>query len=226
MEVERCLRQPDAPKECGRLTIKDITLPLRDDYMKKLSDDKILGHHLVCLLKYNDTVLATKTIPTLPGLLSVKFPGELHLDNVFADFKITLEIYGMIAQRESLPHDIKYHIKKEKKGGIKTPKKGKKLGSNLIMPPAQSPAGPNVVRAPAFAYYGFIIFSLREVQRLKWTLNQVSTPEITPLTGTVHMKINCALSVNIDHKAFLTMFEDVSGFGAWHAAGVVYMVAL
>lgn len=216
LEVERCLRQPDAPKECGRLTIKDITLPLRDDYMKKLSDDKILGHHLVCLLKYNDTVLATKTIPTLPGLLSVKFPGELHLDNVFADFKITLEIYGMIAQRESLPHDIKYHIKKEKKGGIKTPKKGKKLGSNLIMPPAQSPAGPNVVRAPAFAYYGFIIFSLREVQRLKWTLNQVSTPEITPLTGTVHMKINCALSVNIDHKAFLTMFEDVSGFGAWH----------
>lgn len=216
LQVERCIRQPDAPKECGRLTVKDIVLPLRDDYVKKVNDEKILGHHLVCLLKYNEHVLATKTIPTLPGLLAIKFPGELHLDNVYADFKITLEIYGMIAQRESLPHDIKYHIrKKEKKGVIKTPK-GKKCGSNLIMPPAQSPAGPNAVRAPAFAYYGFVIFSLREVQRNTWTLNHVAAPDISPLVGTVHMKINCALSVNIDHKAFLTMFEDVSGFGAWH----------
>lgn len=218
LQVERCLRPPDAPKECGRLTIKDIVLPLRDDYVRKVSEEKILGHHLVCLLKYNEHVLFTKTIPTLPGLLAVKFPGELHLDNVYADFKITLEIYGMIAQRESLPHDIKYHIKKEKKGVIKTPK-GKKMGSNLIMPPAQSPAGPNAVRAPAFAYYGFIIFSLREVQRNTWTLNQVSAPDITPLVGTVHMKINCALSVNIDYKDFLNMYEYSSAYGtvpAWH----------
>lgn len=209
------MRPPDAPKEFGRLTIKDIVLPLRDDYVKKVSEEKILGHHLVCLLKYNEHVLATRTIPTLPGLLAVKFPGELVLDNVYADFKITLEIYGMVAQRESLPHEIKYHIKKEKKGVIKTPK-GKKTGSSLIMPPTQSPAGPNAVRAPAFAYYGFIIFSLREVQHNTWTLNQVAARDITPLVGTVHMKINCALKVDIDHRGFLTMFEDVSGFGAWH----------
>lgn len=216
LEVERCLRPADAPKECGRLTVKDIVLPLRDDYVRKVSEEKILGHHLVCLLKYNEHVLATRTYPTLPGLKSVKFPGELHLDNVYADFKITLEIYGMIAQRESLPHEIKYHIRKEKKGVIKTPKGSKKGGSNLIMPPAQLPAGPNTVRAPAFVHYGFVIFSLREIQRNSWTLNQVAASDITPLVGTVHMKINCALTVDIDHKAFLTMFEDVSGFGAWH----------
>ncbi|XP_031640150.1 anillin isoform X2 [Contarinia nasturtii] len=214
LKAQRFLRAPDAPKECGRLTIKDIVLPLRDDYVKKVSEEKIVGHHLVCLLKYNEHVLATKTIPTLPGLRAVKFPGELHLDNVYADFKITLEIYGMIAQKECIPHDAKYHIHKGKKGVIKTPK-GKKAGSCLIMPPIQSPAGPNAVRAPAFAYYGFIIFSLREVQRNTWTL-QKSPPEITPLVGTVQMKINCALTVNIDYKGFLTMFEDVSGFGAWH----------
>lgn len=213
LRVERCLRSADAPKECGRLTVKEITVPLKQDYITKLSTDQISGHHLVCLLKYNEQVLATKTIPTLPGLLSVKFPDVLHLDNVYADFKITLEIYGMTAQREFLPHEIKYHIKNNKKGVIKTPK-GKKAESRLIMPPIQSPAGPSAVRAPSFVQYGFVIFSLREAQRNSWTLNQLTG--VSPLVGTVFMKVNCQLSVNIDHKAFLTMFEDLSGFGAWH----------
>lgn len=212
LRVERTLRPIDAPKECGRLTVKEITLPLKQEYITKLSTDKISGHHLVCLLKYNEQVLATKTIPTLPGLLSVKFPDVLHMDNVYADFKVTLEIYGMMAQREVLPHDIKYHIK-NKKGVIKTPK-GKKAESRLIMPPVQSPAGPNAVRTPSFVHYGFVIFSLREAQRTNWTLNQVSG--VSPLVGNVHMKVNCALSVNVDYKGFLTMFEDISGFGAWH----------
>lgn len=206
------MRPSDAPKERGRLTVKDITLPLKPDYVAKLSNDKISGHHLVCLLKYNEQVLATKTIPTLNGLHSVKFPDILKMDNVYADFKVTLEIYGMTAQRESLPHDVKYHIK-TKKGGIKTPK-GKKAESRLIMPPIQSPAGPNVVRSPSFVHYGFVIFSLRETQRTSWTLNQVSN--VSPLVGNVYMKVNCALSVNIDYRGFLTMFEDISGFGAWH----------
>lgn len=30
------------------------------------------------------------------------------------------------------------------------------------------------------------------------------------------MRVNCELSVNIDYRGFLTMYEDVSGFGAWH----------
>uniref|UniRef100_A0A1Q3EXX1 Putative actin binding protein anillin n=1 Tax=Culex tarsalis TaxID=7177 RepID=A0A1Q3EXX1_CULTA len=215
LRVEGCIRPPGAPTEKGRLTVKDITLPLRQDYIRKLASDSISGHHVVCLLKYNETVLATQTIPTLPGLLSVRFPDELQLSNVFADFKITMEIYGMTAQREVLPHEIKYHIAMNKKGSSKlhTPK-GVKSNSRLIMPPVQSPAGPHAVRTPALVQYGFIIFSLKEIQRTNWTLNPVAG--VSPLEGTVHMKVNCELTVSVDYRGFLTMFEDVSGFGAWH----------
>ncbi|KAL1399337.1 hypothetical protein pipiens_008288 [Culex pipiens pipiens] len=216
LRVEGCIRPPGAPTEKGSLTVKDITLPLKQDYIRKLASDSISGHHLVCLLKYNETVLATKTIPTLPGLLSVRFPDELQLSNVFADFKITMEIYGMTAQREVLPHEIKYHIAMNKKGSNKlhTPK-GVKSNSRLIMPPVQSPAGPHAVRTPALVQYGFIIFSLKEIQRTNWTLNPVAGG-VSPLEGTVHMKVNCQLTVSVDYRGFLTMFEDVSGFGAWH----------
>lgn len=127
-----------------------------------------------------------------------------------------MEIYGMTAQREVLPHEIKYHIAMNKKGSNKlhTPK-GVKSNSRLIMPPVQSPAGPHAVRTPALVQYGFIIFSLKEIQRTNWTLNPVAGG-VSPLEGTVHMKVNCQLTVSVDYRGFLTMFEDVSGFGAWH----------
>ncbi|EDX06042.1 GD10494 [Drosophila simulans] len=143
LRVENSIRPVGAPKEKGLLTVKDITIPLRQEYVRKMASNNINGHHLVCLLKYNEHVLATKTVPTMPGLLSVKFPDVLQLNNVYADFRITLEIYGMLAQRDQLPHELKYHINLNKKGGIKTPKK--KGGENrLVMPPVQSPAGPHV----------------------------------------------------------------------------------
>ncbi|EDW02218.1 GH21874 [Drosophila grimshawi] len=213
LRVENSVRPVGAPKEKGLLTVKDITIPLRQEYVRKMATGNINGHHLVCLLKYNEHVLATKTVPTMPGLLSVKFPDVLQLNNVYADFRITLEIYGMLAQRDQLPHELKYHINVNKKGGIKTPKK--KGGENrLVMPPVQSPAGPHVVRTPQLVQYGFAIFSLREIQRTSWTLTQVLG--VSPLDGTVHMKVNCELSVSVEYKGFLTMFEDISGFGAWH----------
>lgn len=209
LRIERCLRDDRVPMDQGRLTVREITVPLRQEYKDKLTTETICGHQLVCLLKYNETVVATKTVPTLPGLLAVKFPDVLQMDGVYADFKITLEIYGMTAQRENVPHEVKYHINR------KTPKGGKKGdASRLHMPPVQSPGGPGAVRTPALTQYGFVIFSLREIKRTNWTLNQASA--CSPLAGNVYMKANMEIKMHIDMRGFLTMFEDVSGFGAWH----------
>lgn len=213
MRTERFLRPADAPTESGHLTVKDITLPLKQDYVTNLQSNQISGHHLVCLLKYNEQVVATKTVPTLSGLLSVKFHDTLRLDHVYADFRVTLEIYGMQAQHEVLPHDVKYRIK-NKKGVIKTPK-GKKAVSRSMEPPMPLPGGPSAMRTPSFLRYGFTAFSLREAQRTNFTLDLVAG-DWSPLFGCVYMKINYEFSVNIDHRGFLTMFDVVSGFGAWH----------
>lgn len=88
LRVEGLVDRQGPAKERGTLTIKDITVPLKQIYMNRLATDEITGHHLVCLIKYNEHVLATKSVPTLPGLKAVRFPDTLVLDEVYADFKV------------------------------------------------------------------------------------------------------------------------------------------
>lgn len=66
----------------------------------------------------------------------------------------------MTAQREALAQDAK-----------KTPK-GKKQQQRRQ--PLPSPGGPSAVRTSAFTHYGSVTFSIREVNRNSWSLNQVS----------------------------------------------------
>ncbi|XP_076299913.1 anillin-like [Lasioglossum baleicum] len=82
------------------------------------------------------------------------------------------------------------------------------------MPSVQSLAGPSAVRFPAFQLSGYVIFSLKEVHRQQFTLNKV--PSQSPLEGRLQMHVSCELSVSVEHRGFLTMFEDISGIGAWN----------
>lgn len=92
LKVDRCIRPPGAPQDRGTLTITDITIPLKEDYISKLDMDVCNGHHLVCLLTYNDQVLATNTVTTRKGLKAVKFPDEFRLNNVYADFTVSQKL--------------------------------------------------------------------------------------------------------------------------------------
>ena len=211
LKVEGMSDRVGAAKEKGTLKIQEVIIPLKQTYISRLAGDEINGHHLLCLVKYNEHVLATKTLPTLPGLKSVKFQDLLEFKEVYADFKITLEIYGMTAQREILPHDIKYHIQTPNKKRFK----GKIQESNLTRPPMQSPGGPGAVRTPALVRYGYIIFSIREIKQKSWVINETAAG-VSPLNGNVYLKIDSKITVDVDHCGFLTIFDDVSGFGAWH----------
>jgi actin-binding protein anillin len=55
-----------------------------------------------------------------------------------------------------------------------TPKKLLKQESRMVMPSIESPAGPSAVRSPAFKLSGYVVFSLQELRRTQFILNQVS----------------------------------------------------
>ncbi|XP_034176641.2 anillin-like isoform X1 [Osmia lignaria lignaria] len=227
LKVEGTLRPvtPGSPEvqESGSLTVSAITLPLKRDHYRNMGRDTCL--HFVCLMRHLENVVATPVVVAEPGDSCLRFPSTLKLNDLYNDFKITIEVYSLQTQAEILPHEIKYHINNgsgcssnnnhcNKKLVNKTPKKFLKQDSRLVMPTVQSPAGPSAVRSPAFQLSGYVIFSLREIHRQQFTLNKV--PSQSPLEGRLQMHVSCELSVTVEHRGFLTMFEDVSGFGAWH----------
>ncbi|XP_046734101.1 anillin isoform X3 [Diprion similis] len=216
LKVEGTLRPavPGSPElqESGSLTISAITLPLKQNYFRNMDAQNC--YHFVCLVRHLDHVVATPVVVAEPGDSCLRFSSTLKLQDLYSDFKITLELYSLQTRAEVLPHEIKYHIHNSKKTSGKTPRKLLKQESRLMMPSVQSPAGPTAVRSPAFSLTGYVIFSLREVQRQQWTLNKV--PQSSPLEGRLQMHVSCELSVSVEHRGFLTMFEDISGFGAWH----------
>uniref|UniRef100_A0A1B6D2J0 PH domain-containing protein n=1 Tax=Clastoptera arizonana TaxID=38151 RepID=A0A1B6D2J0_9HEMI len=229
-EIQRlkieCSLRPIGPNnkmltERGSVTISQITLPLKLDIIRSAARDEQC-YYLVCLIRCGEKVLATNMMSTSPRSFRdnnrLTFPNTLTLNNLYSDFKITVEVYAMASRsKEVIPHDIKYHIGTNKKEASKlmrlTPKKNK-AESRLIMPVVQSPGGPNAVRTSAFNMIGYVIFSLREIQRTQFTLNKVAYTSV--IEGSLQLKLDCEMTVDIEHRGFLTMFEDISGFGAWH----------
>ncbi|XP_034230299.1 LOW QUALITY PROTEIN: anillin-like [Thrips palmi] len=204
--------------EHGTLHISNITLPVKRDFVRSISAEDN-SHHFVCLAKCQDVILATSVLSIantrdLQGGQTLRFTSSLTLADLYSNFRVTLEIYTMTCRKEVLPHDIKYHInKKDVSKHRMTPKK-QKQESHLLRPPVQSPAGPGAVRSPQFSLIGYVIFSLREIQRTSFTLNKV--PYTSPLEGSIQLSLKCDLSLDIEHRGFLTMYEVVSGYGAWH----------
>ncbi|XP_049834655.1 anillin-like isoform X6 [Schistocerca gregaria] len=228
LEVEGTLRPGGStasviqPSEQGTLIVTNIVLPVKKEYIHNIGTGNTC-HHFMCLLRSQEQVLGTPVLAASPTVLKgtpgLMWKGPLKLNGLYTDFKATLEVYSLETQKEILPHNVKYHItdvSSGKKEGNKlrlTPKKVKQE-SRLIMPTVQSPAGPSAVRTSSFQLAGYVVFSLKEVHRTQFTLNKVGHK--SPLEGNVLVQLSSELSLTVTERGFLTMFEDISGFGAWH----------
>uniref|UniRef100_A0A8C5AR62 Anillin, actin binding protein n=1 Tax=Gadus morhua TaxID=8049 RepID=A0A8C5AR62_GADMO len=95
------------------------------------------------------------------------------------------------------------------------------------------PGGPNAVHTSSFVLVGSHKLTLSSVGKNKFPLEKVKyegrerellsdmfhkkVPFLCPLEGHIHLKMQCQVgSSKVEERGFLTMFEDVSGFGSWH----------
>lgn len=121
----------------------------------------------------------------------------------------------MQVQRKEAPSTDKK--KKANKSKVITPKRlltSITSKSTLLTPAMASPGGPNAVRTTNFILVGTHKLSLSSVGHAKFALDKV--PVLSPLEGHIYLKLKCQVDSSVEEKGFLTMFEDVSGFGAWH----------
>jgi len=203
----------------GTVSLCGVTLGLKREFVEQLRSGESgdFVHFFLCLVKCAGQVIPTQMVSTAEGLdgTQLHFPNLINFRDLNKDFTIQLEVYGLQTRRESLPHDAKYHIKKGKSTFNLTPKlKISKTESKLSRPNVSSPGGPHTVRTSSFAMVGNALITISSLARKDWRLESV--PKISPLDGSVSFKLNCHSESQVTNRGFLTMFDDVSGFGAWH----------
>ncbi|KAK3085514.1 hypothetical protein FSP39_004457 [Pinctada imbricata] len=188
----------------GSLTISDIRLPLKKEFVTKIgtTNDNTVHYFLILIRNYAQ-VIVTQMLSTHDPMMrgSLDFPNLIKIHGIQGSFKLSMEIYSMSVSRENTG--------KEKKR--KTPKKPSHKGHPTITP---SPGGPNAVRTTNFTLITSLPITMKLLDKSCFTLERI--PYLSPLHGTIYMRLKCLMEQNVEERGFLTMFEDVSGLGAWH----------
>ncbi|XP_072416812.1 anillin [Chiloscyllium punctatum] len=201
----------------GCVALSEIRLPLKADFICSTAHKTdAASYYFFILIKAGALNMVATPLATTQIALSgdaISFPTKFTLQDVSNDFEIEIEVYSLTQNRESSTTDKK---KKPSKSKAITPKRllTSITKSNLHTPALASPGGPNAVRTSNFTMVGSHRFTLSSVGSTKFQLEKV--PFLSPLEGHIYVKLQCQIGSTIEERGFLTMFDDVSGFGAWH----------
>ncbi|XP_069822556.1 anillin-like isoform X2 [Dendropsophus ebraccatus] len=198
----------------GSVTISDIRLPLKVDYVcSTFLETGPVGHYFLILIRYGAyDVVATPLASASDAQTgdTIIFPTTVVLNEASSDFKIEIEVYSLAQSGSTLVLDKRKSLKPKI-----TPKKLlSSRKSSLNSPVVCSPAVNTPVRSSSFLLVGSLTLTLESLGKLKFPLDKV--PFLSPLEGNLYLKLQCQSHSNVQRSGFLTMFEDVSGLGAWH----------
>lgn len=209
------------PATSGSLSVKEIRLPLKRDFLTQFNNGRTgdFVHFFLCLIKHGPQVVATQMLSTMDNVAggALNFPNLINMRDLDCCFNIAFEVYGLQTRRDQvIPTERAKSLGKKEKSRLNlTPKKLlHKQDSKMTSIPVQSPGGPSAVRTSSFQLIGYTHINIQTLSRKTWVLEKV--PFISPLEGSLQMQIHCLNDYHTEERGFLTMFEDVSGFGAWH----------
>ncbi|KAM7121531.1 anillin isoform 1-T1 [Molossus nigricans] len=220
----------------GSVTLSEIRLPLKADFVCSTAGKADAANHyfLIILKAGAENMVATPLASTSSSLTgdALTFSTVYTLEDVSNDFEIGIEVYSLVQKKDPSVADKK---KKAHKSKAITPKRlltSITTKSALHSSVMASPGGLNAVRTSNFILVGSYMLSLSSVGNTKFALEKINydvkerellgylfqekVPFLSPLEGHIYLKIKCQVNSSVEERGFLTIFEDVSGFGAWH----------
>ncbi|XP_065686187.1 anillin isoform X1 [Patagioenas fasciata] len=220
----------------GSVSISEMRLPLKADFVcGTVQKPEAANYYYVIILRSgSENLVATPLASTASSLNgdALTFTTTFTMHDVSNDFEINIEVYSLVQRKEVTSTEKR---KKANKSKVITPKRlltSITSKSTLLTPAMSSPGGPNAVRTTNFNLVGSHKLSLSSVGNVKFALDKINfegeekellgymfqdkVPFLSPLEGHIYLKLKCQVDSSVEEKGFLTMFEDVSGFGAWH----------
>ncbi|KAM9838593.1 anillin [Aulostomus maculatus] len=213
----------------GSITLQELRLPLKADFVCSTANrPESTKHSFFIMIRAGaENTVATQLASTHRGLSgdTLTFPTKFTLSDVTSDFDISIEVYCLVQKREACSDKKKkpskskiiwrqVHEAHDLCMSAITPKRFLAISKSSHTPVVASPGGPNAVRTSNFILVGSHKLTLSSIGKSKFPLEKV--PFLCPLEGHVYLRMQCEVGSKVEGRGFLTMFEDVSGFGAWH----------
>ncbi|XP_021415853.2 anillin isoform X1 [Oncorhynchus mykiss] len=198
----------------GSISLLELRLPLKADFVCSTGNNpEWSSHYFFIMIRAGaENTVATPLASTRSAISgdAITFSTKFTMPDVSNEFAIDIEVYCLVQKRELNPDKRK----KPSKSKAITPKRFLAITKSSLTPVVASPGGPNAVRTSNFVLVGSHKLTLASIGKNKFSLEKV--PFLCPLEGHLYLKMQCEVGSLVEERGFLTMFEDVSGFGAWH----------
>ncbi|XP_041047523.1 anillin-like isoform X2 [Carcharodon carcharias] len=217
----------------GTISISDLRLPLKAEFVcSALHKQGKPSHYFLLMIRYGPHNIVATSLATAEDAQhgdTITFPTIITLRDIHYKFEIDLEVYSL-AHAANVATSEKRRVSRSK---VITPKKLlTSITKSSMQSPAASPAVASSVRTSKFVLVGSHKITLASLGKDKFPLDKMKfdgkvrqllgdefqdkVPFLSPLEGAIYLKLQCHFHSSVEHSGFLTMFEDVSGFGAWH----------
>ncbi|XP_046484802.1 anillin-like [Neodiprion pinetum] len=207
----------EEPWERGEVTIKNFSLPLKEDILEFECRTGDFVQWFVIAVSQGPTVWATRPISCPVQSPRIIFPDSFFIANLPPNFKITIRIYCLKLRRTTFNHDDKYHLNKaERQATCPSPKK-------LILRRSDRPLSPGrqrhiesvPIRNTSFVLSGMVELYLHDLSLTSpWPLTSLLTGSV--LYGTIDLTLSSKLQLSVYHAGFLTHGDEAGGFAAWN----------
>ncbi|XP_016339077.1 actin-binding protein anillin-like isoform X2 [Sinocyclocheilus anshuiensis] len=199
----------------GTVSISSIQLPLKVEFVCSARTGRPT-HYFFVLIRYGPCNIVATPLATAADAQNgdtITFPTSIILQSIRSSFEIDVEVYSLSSTRSNTCSMNAQQFRSSTKSRV-TPKKilHSITKSNQSVTSATLP-GLSAQRSSNFTLVGSHKITLNSLGQSKFPLDKV--PFLSPLEGHIYLRLHSEGHASVQHQGFLTMFEDVSGFGAW-----------
>ncbi|TRY99717.1 hypothetical protein DNTS_016533 [Danionella cerebrum] len=221
-------------KPCrGTVCISNIQLPLKVEFVCSAHTGRPT-HYFFVLIRYGPCNIVATPLATAADAQkgdTITFPTSITLQDIRSTFEIDVEVYSLSNTPNNTCSINPQQFRSSTRSRV-TPKKilNSITKSNQNVTSAVMPAL-GAQRSSNFSLVGSHKITLNSLGQSKFPLDkmkfegkirrllgdefQEKVPFLSPLEGHIYLQLHSEGHSNVTHQGFLTMFEDVSGFGAW-----------
>ncbi|XP_056621481.1 anillin, actin binding protein 2 isoform X2 [Triplophysa dalaica] len=217
----------------GTISISSIQLPLKVEFVCSARTGRPM-HYFFVLIRYGACNIVATPLATPADAQNgdtITFPTSITLQDIRSNFEIDIEVYSLSNNQSNTCSLNTQQFRSSTKSRV-TPKKilHSITKSSQSVTSATLP-GLSTQRSSNFKLVGSHKVTLSSLGQSKFPLDKIKfegkirrllgdefqekVPFLSPLEGHIYLRLHSEGHSDVKHQGFLTMFEDVSGFGAW-----------